>query len=341
MSWVGRVRNALRPGRVGREIDRELAFHLREKLDELQAAGLSETEAALAAQRQIGNRTYQTERTRDVDINQRVEAILRNLRHAARSLLKAPGFSATVIATLALGIGANSAVFSAIWAVVLRPLPFPHPERLVTVDQVNPKAKQPFVAPVRLADWNRLNTTFQSITGYYLQDDSELSGELPERMSRAFVAPRFLETWGIAPAIGRDFQLEEHSPAQPTVLISDQLWRRRFNADPNVLGKKVRFAGFSSEIIGVLPASFTMLRGIDLYSPSPLNTTFAQQRTLTWFRCVGRLKPGVSTEQARANLAAVQAALGREFPNPDAEIGTAVTPLWETTLGRTRESLWL
>ena len=86
--------------------------------------------------------------------------------------------------------------------MVLRPLPFPHPERLVTVEQVNPKAKQPFVAPVRLADWNRLNTTFQSITGYYMQDDSELSGALPERLTRAYVAPRFLETLGIAPAIG-------------------------------------------------------------------------------------------------------------------------------------------
>ncbi|HKA01153.1 MAG TPA: ABC transporter permease, partial [Candidatus Solibacter sp.] len=341
MSWADRIRNALRPGRVAREIDRELAFHLTERIEELQAQGLSEMDAVRAAQRQIGNRTYQAERTRDMDINQRVEAMLRNFRHAARSLRKAPAFTATVIATLALGIGANSAVFSAIWAVVLRPLPFPHPERLVTVDQVNPKAKQPFVAPVRLADWDRLNTTFQSITGYYMQDDSELSGELPERLKRAFVAPRFLETWGIAPAIGRDFLPAEHSPAQPTVLISDGLWRRRFNADQNVLGKKLRFAGFSSEIIGVMPASFTMLRGIDLYSPSPVNTSFAQARTLTWFRCVGRLKPGVSIEQGGANLAAVQAALGREFPKPDAEIGTAVAPLHEATLGGARQSLWV
>ena len=105
---------------------------------------------------------------------------------------------------------------------------------------------------------------------------------------------------------------------QPAVLISDRLWRQRFDADPNVLGKKLRFAGFSSEIIGVMPASFTMLRGVDLYSPSPVNTRYAQQRTITWFRCVGRLRPGVSIEQARANLAAVQTVLGREFPKPDA-----------------------
>src|SRR4029453_10024919 len=98
MSGAGRMWNAVRPGRVGREIDRELAFHLTERIEELQAAGLSEAEAGLAAQRQIGNRTCQTERTRDVDINQRVEAALRNLRHAARALRHAPGFTATVMA---------------------------------------------------------------------------------------------------------------------------------------------------------------------------------------------------------------------------------------------------
>jgi putative ABC transport system permease protein len=152
MSWAGRIRNALRPERVGREIDRELQFHFTEKIEQLQAAGLSETEAVGAANRQIGNRTYQAERTRNMDIDQRVEAMLRNFRHASRGLRKAPGFAATIMATLALGIGANSAVFSAIWAVVLRPLPFPHAERLVVVEQVNPKAKQPFVAPARLAD---------------------------------------------------------------------------------------------------------------------------------------------------------------------------------------------
>jgi putative ABC transport system permease protein len=341
MSWSARIWNALRPGRIRREIEKELEFHLTEKIEELEAAGLSEAEAFRAAERQFGKPMLHAERTRDVDINRGLEAMLRDLRHAFRALLKAPGFTTTVVATLALGIGANSAVFSAIWAVVLRPLPFPHPERLVVVEQVNPKAKQPFVAPVRLADWNRLNTTFQSITGYYMQDDSELSRELPERLTRAFVAPRFLQTWAIAPAIGRDFRPEEHSPAQPAVLISDRVWRRRFNADPTVLGKKLRFAGFSSEIIGVMPAAFTMLRGVDLYSPSPLNTPFAQQRTLTWFRCIGRLKAGVSVDQARANLAAVQAALGREFPKPDAEIGTAVSPLGEKTLGGARQSLWV
>ena len=146
-----------------------------------------------------------------MDINQQLETTFRNLRQAARALAKAPGFTATVVVTLALGIGANSAVFSAIYAVLLRPLPFPDADRLMIVAQSNPKARQPFVAPVRIEDWNRLNTTFQAISGYYTQDDSELSGELPERLTHAFVAPRFLQVWGIAPALGRDF-----TPLDPT-----------------------------------------------------------------------------------------------------------------------------
>src|ERR1700730_10564552 len=113
---------------------------------------------------------------RDMDINGKLESIARNARYAVRSLRKAPAFTATVILTLALGIGANSAVFSAIYAVLLRPLPFPNADRLVKLSQVNPKVPGGFVAPIRLEEWNRLNTTFQAISGYYTQDESELSG---------------------------------------------------------------------------------------------------------------------------------------------------------------------
>src|SRR5271167_4159381 len=140
-----------------------------------------------------------------MSIDDTLEAVTRNLRQALRGLGKTPAFTATVIATLAIGIGANSAVFSAIDAVLLRPSPFPDSDRLVALLQKNPKNQDTFVAPPRLEDWNRLNSTFQAITGYYTEDDSELSGELPEKLKRALVAPRFLQVWGIAPELGRDF----------------------------------------------------------------------------------------------------------------------------------------
>ena len=342
MAWLQRFRNILRPSRLQGELHRELSFHLQERIEELQADGMSREDAARTARLQLGNYTVQIERTRDMDIHQRLETTLRNLRLALRALAKAPGFTATVVATLALGIGANSAVFSAIYAVLLRPLPFPNADQLVTVAQANPRMRSPFVAPVRLADWNRLNSTFQAMSGYYVQNESELSGELPERITRAFVAARFFQVWGIAPAIGRDFTpMEEHFGGPAAVLISDRLWRRRFNAEPAVIGKTLRFGRSFVPIIGVLPASFVFPRGVDLWSPSQDDAQFAKSRELTWYNGIGRLKPGVTLAQARSNLAAVQAGLGREFPKTDAQLAVAIQPLKEATIGGVRSSLWI
>jgi putative ABC transport system permease protein len=343
MAWHHRFANVLRPGRVQRELDRELAFHIAERADELQSGGMSEDAARRAAHRQFGNYMAQIENTRDADTSAWFDAFARNLRHAVRALRKAPAFTATVVATLALGIGANSAVFSAIYAVLLRPLPFPDAGRLVTVGQVNPRASGKYIAPIRLEEWNRLNTTFQSIAGYYTQDDSELSSELPEQLKRALVSPRFLSTWGISPQIGRDFNAAEEKFGGPdAVLISDRLWRRRFAADPNVLGKVLRFGRSSSPIVGVLPPNFLIpARDIDLWSVSAPDAPYAQSRDSTWFNGYGRLKPGVTLEQARANLAAVQAALGRQFPKADATLTTAIEPLKETTVGEISRSLWM
>ena len=273
-----------------------------------------------------------------------VETSLRHIRHAARGLRKSPGFTAAVVLTLALGIGANSAVFSAIDAVLLRPLPFPHADQLVRLAQVNPKRpKEPAVAPVRLEDWNRLNRTLQGITGYYSQDDSELSGDLPEKLKHAFVSPRFLEVWGIAPVLGRDFSpAEEHFNGPPAVLISYRLWQRRFGGDPHVLGHMLRFGRSAVPIVGVLPAGFLFPdREVDVWSTSPPDFPVAQNRSLTWFSAIGRMKPGVTVAQARADLAAVQANLGREFPKTDVDMGVAVEPLKEATVGGVRQSLWL
>src|SRR5262245_692037 len=132
-------------------------------------------------------------------VNAWLDGTARNLKYAVRTLAKTPAFTMTVILTLALGIGANSAVFSAIYAVLLRPLPFPNSDQLVKVTQSHPKIRQPFVAPVRIGEWNRLNNTFQQITGYYSEDTSEVSGELPEKLKRAWVAPGFLKVLGIPP----------------------------------------------------------------------------------------------------------------------------------------------
>jgi putative ABC transport system permease protein len=326
-----------------KDLERELAFHVSERAEELQARGMSGDEAVRSARRQFGNYAAQVERTRDMDINQQLESIVRNLKHAVRALRKTPAFTATVVLTLALGIGANSAVFSAIYAVLLRPLPFPNADQLVTLAQSNPRMSQPFLAPVRLEDWNRLNSTFQAITGYYMEDESELSGELPERLKRALVAPRFLQVWGIAPALGRDFSPQEERFGGPNaVLISDRLWRRRFGGNPNAVGKALRIGRSSIPIVGVMPASFLFPeRDVDLWSPSPMDAPYAQSRESTWFTAIGRLQAGVTLARARTNMAVVQANLGRQYPKTDAEIKAVIKPLKEATVGGVRQSLWI
>ena len=265
------------------------------------------------------------------------------LRLAVRTLAKAPAFTLTVVLTLALGIGANSAVFSAINAVLLKPLSFPDSERLMKLDQHSRRNADTFVAPVRLRDWDRMNASFQALTGYYTQDSSELSGDLPEKVKQANAAPRFLEVWGVAPALGRDFTPEEQRfGGRNAVLISDGFWRKRFNADPQAIGKQLRFGTASYTIVGVMPASFRFPeRDVEVWLPVFMDAPYAQSRDATWFTVIGRLKPGVTIDQARTNMSSVQNDLGRSFGRPDSELTVDVTPLKEVEVGAVSESLWI
>ena len=325
------------------QLDSELRFHIEELTEANIAAGLTPEEARRRAVLEFGGREQIKEELRDVHRVSIVEGSLANLKSAFRFIRKSPSFSITVILTLALGIGANSAVFSAIDGILLRPLPFPNGDQLMELRQYNPKTRSPRtrLAPVRLEDWNRMNSTFQAITGYYTEDNSETSGPLPEKVTQAFVTPSFLQVWGISPALGRDFtREEEHFGGPNAILISDRFWRRRFGADPNALGKKLRVNGFSSSIVGVMPASFLFPdRDVDLWSAVPPDAPIAQSREWTWYLAIGRLKPGVTLEQARANLATVQKQLGIAFPKTDADLIVAIEPLKEMTIGGVRRSL--
>lgn len=343
MAWFQRFCNVFRPGRLQSDLERELAFHVSERVEELRESGLSQAEAARAARLQFGNFTNQLERTRDMDINAWLESTVRNLRHSMRVLAKTPAFTMTVTLTLALGIGANSAVFSAIYAVLLRPLPFPNADELVKLAQSQPKIPQAGVAPVRLEEWNSLNSTFQAITGYYTEDTSETSGELPEKLKRARVAPRFLQVLGISPPLGRDFTFQEERFGGPdAVLISYRLWQRRFAGDPNAIGKTLRFGTSAYSIVGIMPASFQFPdRDVDVWWPLPPDAPYAQNREAAFFTAIGRLKPAVMLAQARDNLAAVQANLGRQYPKTDAMKSVSIEPLKEATVGGVRKSLWL
>ncbi len=327
------------------QLDTELRFHIDKLTSDNIAAGMAPDEARRQAILEFGGREQVMEDLRDVHRVSIIETSLANLKSAFRFIRKSPSFSMTVILTLALGIGANSAVFSALDAILLRPLPFPDGDHLMRLSQYNTRVKsaQTFVAPARLEDWNRMNATFQAMTGYYAENNSETSSVLPEKVKQAFVASRFLQVWGVAPALGRDFSPEEqHFGGPDAILISDRFWRNRFGASPSALGRKLRISGFSFSIIGVMPASFLFPdREVDLWTPIPADAPYATSRGFTWYTVIGRLKPGVTLTEAQANLATVQAQLGRAYPETDAELGVAIQTLKESTVGGARGSLWM
>ena len=327
------------------EFDREIAFHIDQLTQAGIAQGLSPQEARRRAILEFGGREQIKQQVREVHTSRLLETLLFNLRAALRFLRRSPSFSAAVILTLALGIGANSAVFSAIDAVVLRPLPYPDGDQLVRLDQHDTRNSDAnrFVAPTRLEDWNRMNSTFTAISGYDTDDLSEISGPLPEKVTAAIVAPRFLQVLQVGPLLGHDFTPEEeHFGATDVVLISYAFWQSRFDRDPAVLTKKLRIGTSSWSIVGVMPPSFAFpSRDIDLWMPSPPDAPYAQRRDETWFTVIGRMKPGVSLRHALADMATVQARLGQQFPKTDADLQVLATPLKDTIVSDVRDDLWL
>lgn len=345
MRWLRRSVNAFRRLRVEADIRREIAFHVAEKVDALRREGLDEAEAMRRARISFGDPAVQAERTRDVDVAGWLDGLARNLRYALRTIRRAPGFAATVIVTLGVGIGANSAVFSALDTVLLKPLPVPADDRLVRVRQVL-EAETP-VAPGRLQDWAEGSTTLEGLTGYYVEDVTDTTGSLPERRRRAVVAPHFLEVWGVPPMLGRPFSPDEARVGGPAaVMVSARYWRTRLDTDPAVLRRAVRIEGQPFAIAGVMPDSFLFPhREVDFWWPYPVDGPALQptagNRRHQWYTGIGRLRPGATPEEARADLATVQARLGTQYPDTDRRIGVAVVPYRQTLVGDVRGSLWL
>ena len=327
------------------DFDREIAYHIDRLTQTGIAQGLSPEEARRRAILEFGGREQVKQQVREVHTSRLADTLRFNLRAALRFLRRSPSFSAAVILTLALGIGANSAVFSAVDAVVLRPLPYPDSARLLQIDQHNTRNRDAnaFVAPTRLEDWNRLSSTFTAISGYYTDDLSEISGPLPEKMTMGLVAPRFLRVLEIAPLLGRDFtREEEHFGGPNAVIISYRLWQRRFHGDPGVLREKLHFGASAYSIIGVMPPTFDFpSRDVDVWAPSPPDAPYAQRREDPWFTVIGRMKPGVTSAQAIADLSTVQAQLGRQYPKTDGDLQVLATPLKNTVIGDIGDSLWL
>ena len=267
------------------------------------------------------------------------------MRSVYRSLLKRPAFFCGVVFTLTLGIGANSAIFSVIDAVLLKPLPYPNGDRLMALFESNPRKKLPHEspAPVRIEEWSRMSQSFTSISGAYTENLAETSGALPEMLVAARVSPRFFSVLGTPPLIGRTFSPEEDLPnGPPAVILSERLWRRRFGAGPGVAGKALRIGNYGYPIIGVMPDSVRFPSAdVDLWTPAKFPPVIMRARDARWETALGRLKEDSTMRSAQADLSAVQARLAEQFPATDANWSPIVEPLKEETVGGVRKSLWI
>jgi putative ABC transport system permease protein len=262
-----------------------------------------------------------------------------------RTLFKRPAFFLAVVMTLTLGIGANSAIFSVIDAVLLKPLPYPSSDRLMALYESNPRQKTEHgqVAPVRVEEWNRLAKSFSGIAGAYTESLAETSGSLPERVVVARVSPRFFSVLATPPLAGRAFSPEEDLFNGPNAaVISERLWRRRFNASPSAIGATLRLGSYSYPIVGVVPDSFRFpAPDAEVWTPSGLPPGVMTNRQARFYTAVGRVREGVALKTAQAELAGVQGQLAIENPKTDANWTALAEPLKEETVGGARRSLWL
>ena len=270
--------------------------------------------------------------------------MLTDFRFAFRQLFKAPGFTIVTIVTLALGIGANTAIFSVINAVLLQPLPYPDASRIMTLNEFSNGMNTAIAFPDYL-DWRRDNTVFEhlAISRRESRNLSGIPGGQPERVGAAFVTANFFKVIGLSPELGRTFTDEEDKVGGPALaVISDRLWQRAFQKDPGVLGRAVSFHNEVYTIVGVMPAAMSSPQETDVWFPIMRRSMGWQNRA--WHPMMfgwGRLKPGVTVEQARVEMRAIAARLEKQYPETNAGQTAVVTPLLETLVGAYRKNLVL
>jgi predicted permease len=264
-------------------------------------------------------------------------------RIALRSLLRRPAYFAVATLVLALGITATTTLFSVVATILLKPLPYPNSDRLVTVYETSPSLNKPtsLIAPVRLEDWNRLNQTFQVISGAYAENVTDTSGAEPERLAARRVAPHYFDVYEATPALGRTFSREEEVFGGPTAaVISYGLWGQRYAQDRSVVGKQLILSGQTYTIVGVMPKGFAP-GGVELWLPMHASPGMLQIREARFLSGVGRMRPGVTIPQAQADLARVQRQLGEQFPQSDKNWSAIVGDLKEQRVGDYRRNLLL
>ena len=271
--------------------------------------------------------------------------MIADLKFALRMLAKNPGFTTIAALTLALGIGANTAIFSVVNAVLLRPLPYPKPAQLFQLTETRPEFGEMSVAYPNYLDWRAAQHSFEDLS-VYRRDDFNLTGNgEPETLRGAFVTASYFRVMGLAPKLGRVFsEPDDRAGGANAVLLSEALWQRRFGGDPQIIGRIVSLNWISYEVIGVVPAALANPANIDVYAPFGYyaNRPYLNQRSShPGLYGIARLKEGVSIEQAKADFSVICRGLETRFPDSNAGNGIKFTQLLESAVGEYRGTLWL
>ncbi len=267
--------------------------------------------------------------------------VIQDLRFAARTLLRRPGFTAVVLLTLAVGIGSTTAIYSVVDGVLLRPLPFPEAERIHQLWEGTPSGGRGWVSAPNFRDWRERLDSYSGIAAFTPEGFNVAGGGSPERIDAMAVTPGYFEVLGVSMALGRGFTPEEGtSPAAPVAVISDGLWRRQLGASPDALGRTLELGGAPHRIVGVLPPGMAHPAGRDVWVPVDLESAeWRRQRGTSWLMVVGRLAPGVEPEAARDEREAVGRALAEDYPDANGETTIAAVPLMEEIVGDVRGPL--
>jgi len=265
-----------------------------------------------------------------------------DLRYALRTMWKRPGFTLIAVATLALGIGANTAIFSVINALLVKPLPFANQDRIMAIWDRNPSrgVEHNEVAMANYLDWRAQNSTFDQLALYRWWSTNVTGGDTPERVQGFLVTANFLDVVGVMPIKGRNFTAEENQPGKDAVaLITYSLWQRRFGADPNIINKTITTNGVARSVIGVLPEGFSFPKASEVYAPLALTPEVIKNRSMHAYYVIGRLRPEASLQSAQTDIDTITARLAAQYPQTNVGWGAKAYPILADTVSTYKTAL--
>lgn len=334
LAWLrSTVNSLLRRSRVEIEMDEEIRIHIENRADDLVKSGMPRAEAERQARIEFGSRERFKEECREERGGFWLETLYSDLKFGLRMLRRSPGFTAVAVLTLALGIGANTAIFSYVNTWLIKPLPYPEADRLMVMLSHDTKkgwTSKDVTSTADFLDYQQQNTSFEQLACWTSWDFNLTSDGPPDRVEGGLVSWNFFQALGVKPILGRAFLPGEAQPGSSHVaILSRGLWQNRFAADPNIIGRSVRLQGEVYTVVGILPADFhfPLMGAANIWSPIALDDKQRADRNSSWLQAFGRLKPGVTREQAGAEIATIAARLQKLYPQTNTNLTSLLSPM--------------